>query len=459
MRSAASQPPQPGLRRVMRTTEYFALAFGSIIGVGWLVLIDDWLTAGGPVGAILAFLVGGLALVPVALCYGRLAWKMPEAASEIAYTGAVFPPLVSFLTGWSMAFAYLVVCPFEAVAIGRLAAYTFSALDALPLYQIGKHPVCLPHLVLGIVMTAAITVVNYRGIHFSARLQTWTTFGLLAIFCVFAPLGWWGGQIDRMQPVFARGSGLTGAIVSTLAVLPIVPYFLTGFETIPKCAEEAAVDFDSRHFGRLMVLALLAATLFYVGVITAVGMLYPWQDLHEKDFGTAIAFRQAFGWEWLVKLIMLGAALSLIKIFNGMFLASTRLLYAMGRRGLLAESLGTVGARYQTPTAAIALVSVTTLLATFLGRAVLNAIADVGSFAGALGWLGACLALACGAGGGGRWQSRTLGICGALVSLVLAVIVAATNFTPYHWAAVASWGALGLLLWYRRPRQQITGCD
>jgi len=35
---------------------------------------------------------GGLALVPVALVYGRLASRMPEAASEIAYTGAVFPP-------------------------------------------------------------------------------------------------------------------------------------------------------------------------------------------------------------------------------------------------------------------------------------------------------------------------------------------------------------------------------
>src|SRR5262245_36178035 len=178
--------PSP-LRRVMRATEYFTLAFGCIVGVGWLVVIDDWLQAGGPLGAMLAFLVCGLAMVPIALVYGRLAGRMPEAASEIAYTGAVFPPVVSFLTGWSMTFAALIVCPYEAVAIGRLVGYAVPQLNTLELYQLGEYHVYLPHLVLGIVLTLAIALINYRGIRLSARFQTWTTFGLLAVFCVFAP--------------------------------------------------------------------------------------------------------------------------------------------------------------------------------------------------------------------------------------------------------------------------------
>jgi amino acid transporter len=451
--SFTASPPQPRLGRVMKATEYFTLAFGSIVGVGWMVVIEEWLTAGGPLGAILAFLLGGLALVPVALVYGRLAERMPEAASEIAYTGAVFPPVVSFLAGWSMTFAYLVVCPFEAVAIGRLAAYTFPALDVFPLYQVGGHPVYLPHLVLGIGLTAVITVINYHGIRLSSRFQTWTTFGLLAVFCVFAPLGWWHGRVEQMQPFFSHGSGLSGALLSTLAVLPIVPYFLTGFETVPKCAEEAAADFQPRRFGPIMLLALAVGTLFYVTVIAVVAMLYPWQDLSKKDFATAIAFRYAFGSEWLVRLMLLGAALSLLKTFNGMFLGSTRLLYAMGRRGLLAGELGAVDPRWRTPTVAIVLVSSITLLATFLGRAVLGPIAEVGSLAGALGWLAACLALACGAGGQTSPGVRALGLGGAVISLAL-VVVAAWSFHWPHWLAIAAWGALGLLLWLCRPRIQ-----
>src|SRR5262249_35929450 len=115
MSSEPNPVQQPALRRMMRGREYFTLAFGSIVGVGWLVVIEDWLTRGGPLGAMLAYVICGFALIPVVLVYGRLARQMPEAASEIAYTGAVFPPAVSFATGWSMTFAYLVVCPYEAV--------------------------------------------------------------------------------------------------------------------------------------------------------------------------------------------------------------------------------------------------------------------------------------------------------------------------------------------------------
>ncbi len=228
-------------------------------------------------------------------------------------------------------------------------------------------------------------------------------------------------------------------------MLAVVPYFLTGFETIPKCAEEATEGFQTRHFGRIMLLALLAGTLFYVVVIAVVAMLYPWKELSGKDFATAFAFQKAFGWEWLVQLMLLGAALSLVKVFNGMFLGATRLLYAMGRRGLLATSLGNVHPHRQTPTVAIGLVSTITLLAVFLGRAVLDPITQVGSLAGALGWLAACLALAFGAGGQTSRSTQGLGLCGAGISLALA-FVAAWSFGLYHWLVVAVWGAMGLLL-------------
>jgi amino acid transporter len=250
-----------------------------------------------------------------------------------------------------------------------------------------------------------------------------------------------------MQPLFAQGDDLAGAVLSTLAVLAIVPYFLMGFETIPKCAEEASTRFDTRGFSRIMLLALAAATLFYVAVIAVVSMLHPWQQLSKKEFATAIAFEQAFS-VWLVRLMLFGAVLSLLKVFNGMFLVSTRLLYAMGRRDLLGGGLGAVHEGYGTPKVAIVLVGAITLLAVFLGRAVLGPIATVGSLAGALGWLATCLALAGGAGGRER-GALAVGLLGAAVSLALAVVVT-LSFRWYHWLAVWVWALLGLVLWGRR---------
>src|SRR5262249_19055986 len=171
----------PTLRRVMSSWDYFTLAFGSIVGVGWMILLDDWLARGGPVGAALGFLLAGLALIPVVAIYRRLAEQMPDAASEVRYTPAPFARTLSFAAGWAMAFANGTVCPFEAVAMGRVASYLIPAMNSLELYRVAGYPVYLPHLLLGLATTAVIIWVNYRGIRHSTVLQNWTTVGLLAL--------------------------------------------------------------------------------------------------------------------------------------------------------------------------------------------------------------------------------------------------------------------------------------
>src|SRR5215472_12998017 len=123
------------LARKLRPTDYFALGFGAMVGVGWLVVMDDWLERGGPLGAILGFAIGGAALLPIGYVYGQLVMAMPDAAGEIAYTARAFPRSVSFATGWIMLLAYLIVCPWEAVAIGKIVAYLFPALDSMELYR------------------------------------------------------------------------------------------------------------------------------------------------------------------------------------------------------------------------------------------------------------------------------------------------------------------------------------
>src|SRR3989442_15658068 len=166
--ASQTMPNSPGLQRALRSKEYFTLAFGTMVGVGWMVVIDDWLTRGGAVGAMLGFLIGGLVLIPIGYIYGRLTERMPDAGSEIAYTGAVFPEAVSFGTGWMMTLAYLIVCPYEAVAIGRVGSYVFPRLNTIELYSVGGYPVYLPHVVAGVGVTAGVLLVNYWGGHISA---------------------------------------------------------------------------------------------------------------------------------------------------------------------------------------------------------------------------------------------------------------------------------------------------
>ena len=129
------------LARKLGLWNYFALGFGTMIGTGWVVLMDDWLGRGGPLGAMLGFAVGGILLLPVGYVYGKWVARLPDAAGEAAYTAQVFPPLVSYFTGWMMLLAYFIVCPWEAVAVGKLAAYVFPRLDTMELYRVAGQPV------------------------------------------------------------------------------------------------------------------------------------------------------------------------------------------------------------------------------------------------------------------------------------------------------------------------------
>src|SRR5215472_14438073 len=101
------------LARKLRLHDYFALAFGTMIGTGWLVLMHDWLGRGGPLGAILGYAIGGIILLPVGYIYSQWVRRLPDAAGEAAYTAQVFPPVVSYFTGWMMLLAYFIVWPSE----------------------------------------------------------------------------------------------------------------------------------------------------------------------------------------------------------------------------------------------------------------------------------------------------------------------------------------------------------
>ncbi len=453
----------PPLRRHLGVVDFFTLAFGSIVGVGWVVVMDDWLGRGGPLGAALGFGAAGLLLLPIGIIYGRLIARLPLSDGEMAYTAGLLPTGGRFAAGWMMTMAYLAVCPYEAVAVGQLAAGLVPALETVPLYHVGEHTVYLPGLLVGLGLVLFLTAVNYRGVRHSAWVQTSFTFGLLAVFVVFSVLGLLRGRADNLAPPFAHADQALPAALSVFLVLQIAPYFMAGFETVARCAEERHADFAEHRFVAITVTALAAGTFFYASVILVVALLHPWQELAREPSATLVAFRRAFGSELLVNLILFGAILSLIKVFNGCLLGASRLLFAMGRAGMVPAVLGDVHHRYHTPRTAIVLVGVLAAGGCFLGKAVLVPISEVGSFAYAVGWLAACLAFLGGVGQGSHLERWGLGLIGATVCVLMLgmklVPGVPGSFNRWEYAALLGWVVLGAVLWSLRPATSFPHLD
>jgi basic amino acid/polyamine antiporter, APA family len=433
------------LARKLRTTENFTLGWGTMVGVGWLVVMDDWLLRGGALGTLLGFVIGGAVLLPIGWVYGKLVMAMPDAAGEIAYTSAVFPKWVSFATGWMMTLAYFIVCPWEAVAVGRIAGYIVPGIDSIELYRIAGRPVYLPHLAIGLGLTVLLTVLNYRGIRLSTMFQNWTSFGTIALFIVFVLLGVSRGSPSNLPPLFTHAP-----LIAIIYVIQIVPYFMTGFESVGKAAEEANTEFRADSFFKAIWMAIIVGILFYGTIVASVAFVAPWRQLTGEKFMTAVAFQHAVGSRWIVNIILAAALLSLFKCFNGNFVAASRLFFALGRRGMVDPNVGTVHARYQTPSVAVLCVGIATGACMLLGDAILVPVTEVGSVACAVGWSAACAAyLALGRGGRYSVKNYFIGGFGLAVAIAMALMKIVPrvpgHFTRYEWIALGVWVAVGVM--------------
>ncbi len=459
MTSADVHGARPELRRGIGRIGFFALAFGSMIGVGWVTALGTWLQSAGPLGAVLGFLAGGMLMLAIGLCYAELCAMLPVAGGEVAYAYLAFGTGKAFLVGWFLTFGYLSVSAFEAISVGRVLSHLVPGLDAWPLYSVGGETVYGSHLLLAVATTGAITWVNYRGVSGAARLQTVLTVGFVLVTLAFVGAGLLGGASENTRPWFS-GVGTPGILAGIAAVFVTAPFWFVGFDTIPQGAEEAQQSVAPRTLALLILVSIAGATLFYCALIWGVARTGPWQEIANADMPTAAAFRTAMGSPLLANLVLVAALLGLFTSWNGFFLAGSRVLFALGRGHIAPPFLGGAHARFGTPAAAVLVSGAFTAAGACLGRGAMVAFIDVGSFCIALAFLGVSFSTARLRRDrpdlarpyrlpGGRRVPLIAGLGAALILVVMMVPGSgATLVWPLEWAILLAVTALGALAWW-----------
>ena len=219
---------------------------------------------------------------------------------------------------------------------------------------------------------------------------------------------------------------------------------------MPKVAEEAHPGFPTSNFFKAIAMALLIGAGFYVLVVGAVSYIAPWQGLLGKRFATAIAFEQGAHSIRFARLILAISLVGLLQVFNGNFVAATRLLFAYGRRNTISPVFAKLQPSYQTPTAAILAVCAASLVGLLLGDALLVPVTEVGSMAPAFGWLATCVSFYMVEKSA---SLRLIALLGMGVSLLLVLMkwlpIFPGHFSLAEWIALGIWLAIGLLLRHR----------
>ena len=302
---------------------------------------------------------------------------------------------------------------------------------------------------------------NYLGVRLSATFQSAAMIVFLLLFLVFGAAGIRHGSISNFAPLFSGPP-----IVAILLVLQIVPYFMTGFESIGKASEESRLDFLPHDYLVVTLLSIVAAVIFYAAVIAVVAFAQPWTGLVQEKFATAVALQHAVGGQAIVDIVLLAALVSLGKAFNGAFVASTRLLFALSKRGLVGLLVGKIHPVNRTPAAAVLVIGALSAAGVFLGDTILIPVTEVGSAGSAFGWMMSCSALfmlnssAYGKDKGlmqsaaQRRTERVVAAAGFLIGATMVLMkflpLVPGHFTVYEYAALSVWLIAGAAI-HRNP--------
>ncbi|MFM1896228.1 MAG: hypothetical protein RLZZ385_1302 [Pseudomonadota bacterium] len=454
MPTSPADNPGTGFIRVLGRSEVLALAFGAMIGWSWVVLTGTWITNAGAGGAILAFALGGLAMLLIGLTYAELAAALPFAGGEHVYSERALGPGASFICTWAIILGYVSVVTFEAVALPTVLDSLIPGLDRVYLWTVAGWHVYLSWVLTGVAGAVVMTWVNVRGVKMVAIVQSVVVLCILIAGVAFVGGAGFAGEVSNMQPLMKDGfSGIT-------LVLVMVPFMFVGFDTIPQAAEEINLPF--RDIGVVLMISVAMAIAWYCLIILGVGLMMDGEAIASAELVTAEASARIYGQPGAILLLVAGLA-GILTSWNAFILGGSRAIYALARAGLLPAALGELHPRHATPHKAILLIGALSVVGPFFGRPVLVWIVDAGG-------LGIVIAYAMVALSFLVMRRREpelprpykvpygtlVGYLALLLSVGLALLYLpgspAALLWPQEWAIVIAWIALGTLLFSLAPR-------
>ncbi|MBZ9556685.1 MULTISPECIES: APC family permease [unclassified Modicisalibacter] len=374
------------LVRVLARKDVLALAFGAMIGWGWIVMTGRWIASAGSLGAITAFILGGLAIVLVGLTYAELASAMPRVGGEHVYSYRALGHFPSFFCTWSIVLGYVSVVAFEAVALPTVFENLFPGYSAGHLWTIAGWEVTASWVAVGVIGSLIMMGVNYLGIRTAALVQKLVTLLILVVGVMFITGALFEGDTATMQPLFNTQAGVVGGIMT---VIVMVPFMFVGFDAIPQAAEE--IDLPFGEIGRVLMFSVILAVFWYALIILGTSLMLDSQALADSKLAVPAAMQAVFDAPWAGKLMVLAGVAGIITSWNAFYVGGSRAIYALAASGMLPAFLAKLHPRHRTPVNAILLMGAFSSLAPFFGRPALVWLVDAGGLGIVIAYL--CVAL------------------------------------------------------------------
>jgi GABA permease len=313
------------------------IALGGVIGAGLFVGSGVVVHAAGP-AAVLSFLITGALVVLVMRMLGEMACALPAVGSFYEYARLAWNDkpvggeLAGFLTGWMYWYFWVIVVAVEAVAGANLIQFWLPDIPAWAISLV---------LLVVLTLTNLVSVASYGEFEFwfaSIKVAAIVVFLFLGALFVF---GLWPGAVASTGHLLSHGGFMPNGIGPVMAGAVAATGFYFGAEIVTIAAAEAAEP--QQAVARATNSVIGRVLFFYIGSILLVVMLVPWNSAGmATPYVSALEAMRIPAAAHIMNAVVLTAVLSALN--SGLY-ASSRMLFALTRRGDAPRSLARLNSR------------------------------------------------------------------------------------------------------------------
>ena len=367
----------------------WAIAYGSCIGWGAFILPGDWIKQSGPIASSIGIVIGALLMILIAVSYGALVEKFPVSGGAFAFSFLSFGRYVSFFSSWFLTFGYVCVVALNATAFSLLIKFLLpNVLNNGKLYTVAGWDVYITEIVIATVLLIVFMLITIRGASVSGSLQYYFCVAMVLVVALMFIGSFFSSHfsLSHLEPLASVDKGWFQSIIM---IVSIAPWAYVGFDNIPQTAEE--FNFSPNKTFKLIVYSLLAASLTYVVMLLYTGWLGTQAtSLNGNLWLTGAVTQDAFGFIGLAVLAV-AIIMGIFTGLNGFLMSSSRLLFSMGRSGIMPTVFSKLHSKHKTPYVAIIFLVAVSLIAPWLGRTALTWIVDMSSTGVSIAYFITCL--------------------------------------------------------------------
>ena len=331
----ADAPPAPletGLRRSMGPRHLIMIAMGGVIGSGLFLSSGYTISQAGPLGAVIAYLVGAFVVYLVMACLGELAIAYPVSGAFHIYASRSIGPATGFTTAWLYWLCWAVAIGSEFTASGLLMQRWFPGVEVW---------------VWCLVFAAMLFGFNALSSKFFGESEFW--FSIIKVGAIIALIVFGGAALFGFHPLsdndhhpflfenFNTSAGLfpngfSGVLVTALAVF----YAFSGSELIGVAAGETKDP--ARNIPKAMRSTVVRLLIFFVGAIAVIAATVPYDQvgLDESPFVTVFS---SVGIPFAADIMNFVIITALLSAGNSGLFSCARMLYSLADEGHAPKAL------------------------------------------------------------------------------------------------------------------------